>query len=147
MPYLVGTNMAFPAEVFARFGGFSSELERRGALSPLGMEDVELCHRVVRGGGVLMYEPRAVVHHFVPDDRARLWFLIRRSYADGRSLVRYQKITGDLDREGSRPRLLFQNLIELPIQVLRGNRVASARSIVQAARHLGYLREAHSPTH
>lgn len=146
-PYLVATNTAFTAEAFTRFGGFSTELSRRGALSPLGMEDVELCHRVVKGGGALIYEPRAVVHHLVPDDRARLSFLLRRSYADGRSLVRYQKITGDPDREGSRPQLLARSLAELPLQVMRRNWVESARAMVQAARHLGYLREAYTATH
>jgi GT2 family glycosyltransferase len=138
-PYLVGTNMAFRSAVFTRVGGFSPELERRSA-TVVGMEDVEFCHRAVRDGGPLVYEPRAVVHHFVPDHRATLSFLVRRSYADGRSMARFHRLTGERDK-GSRTRRLLQNLVATPVRALRGDWARSALAAVFVARHLGYLRE------
>jgi len=138
-PYLVGTNMAFRTDVFARVGGFSPDLERRSA-TVIGMEDLEFCHRVVRSGGTLVYEPLAVVHHFVPDDRATLWFLVRRSYADGRSMAHFHRLSGLRD-EHSRLRRLFREATVLPVRVLRRDWARSALAVAFMARHLGYLRE------
>jgi glycosyltransferase involved in cell wall biosynthesis len=139
-PYLVGTNMAFSAEVFEQVGAFSPQLERRSALV-IGMEDVEFCHRVVRHRGALVYEPRAVVHHFVPDDRATLSFLVRRSYADGRSMARFHQLTGQRDKS-SRSLRLLRNLVAVPVRALRRDWSRSALAVVFVVRHLGYLREA-----
>jgi glycosyltransferase involved in cell wall biosynthesis len=139
-PYLVGTNMAFLVDVFERVGGFSPKLERRSA-TVIGMEDVEFCHRIAQSGGSLVYEPRAVVHHFVPNHRATLWFLVRRSYADGRSMARFHHMSGQREK-GSRPRRLLQNLLALPIRTVRGDWARSALAIAFMARHLGYIREA-----
>jgi len=138
-PYLVGTNMAFLAELFARVGGFSAELERRSA-TVIGMEDVEFCHRAVQAAGPLAYEPRAVVHHFVPDHRATLGFLLRRSYADGRSMARFHRMTGQRDRH-SRARRLLRNVAAVPLRALRGDWARSALALAFVARHLGYMRE------
>jgi glucosyl-dolichyl phosphate glucuronosyltransferase len=138
-PYLVGTNMAFAADVFERVGGFSAELERRSA-TVIGMEDLEFCHRVVRSGGTLAYEPRAVVHHFVPDDRATFRFLVRRSYADGRSMARFHRLSGLRD-SASRPRRFFRQLTALPVRMLRRDWARSALAVAFMARHLGYMRE------
>jgi len=140
-PFLVGTNMAFTADVFERVGGFGQDFERRGPLSARGMEDVEFCSRVARGGGTLVYEPGAVVHHFVPEHRARLSFLVRRSYADGRSMAHFQRLSGQRE-SGSRSRRLFRNLVALPVRALRGDWARSALAIVYMARHIGYMREA-----
>lgn len=55
-----GANMAFRRTVFARFGGFD---ERLGAGASGCSEDSEYWYRILHGGGVCLYEPRAVVFH------------------------------------------------------------------------------------
>lgn len=55
-----GANMAFRREVFGRVGGFD---ERLGAGAAGCSEDSELWYRVLAGGGVCVYEPRAVAFH------------------------------------------------------------------------------------
>ena len=63
-----GANMAFRRAVFDRVGGFD---ERLGAGAAGCSEDSELWYRILAGGGVCLYEPRAVVdHHHRADWRA-----------------------------------------------------------------------------
>lgn len=57
----VGANMAFRRAFLARLGGFDTALD---AGTPAGSAgDLDLFHRVLCAGGVIAYEPRAVVRH------------------------------------------------------------------------------------
>jgi GT2 family glycosyltransferase len=57
-----GLNMAFRGDAIRRLGGFDLSL---GAGSPTGGgEDIDAFIRLVRGGGRLVYEPRAIVWHY-----------------------------------------------------------------------------------
>jgi len=140
-PYLVSTNLAFTRQTFDRFGVFDPRLDRRGS-QLLSMGDTEYCHRVVRGGGTLFYEPRAVVRHLVPEDRTRLSFLLRRSYSNGRSLCQLKNLWRDLDAEPSRPASLVRTGVNLLREVRKRNLAGCARQASLLAWHLGYLREA-----
>ena len=56
-----GANMAFRRKLFDRIGGFDPAL---GAGTPArGGDDLEMFHRVLATGGVLRYEPTALVLH------------------------------------------------------------------------------------
>ena len=59
---LPGANMAIRKEFFSRIGYFNEELGRgRSGIS----EDVEFAGRLLRSGGMIGYEPQAVVYHEV----------------------------------------------------------------------------------
>jgi glucosyl-dolichyl phosphate glucuronosyltransferase len=140
-PYLVGTNMAFRRDVFDRVGLLDPGLTRQGK-SLISMDDTEFCHRVVKSGGTLLYEPRALVRHVVPPERSRIGFLLRRNYANGRSLCRLKSLHDDLDAKPSRPGALARTVLNLLRELPRGNPAESARLASSVAWHLGYLREA-----
>ena len=61
-----GANMAFRRAVLARLGGFDPRLDA-GARLP-GGGDLDAFSRVLRAGGVVHYEPRALVRHRHRDD-------------------------------------------------------------------------------
>lgn len=63
-----GTNMAFRRETFEKHGGFRVDLGRCGN-SLLSGEDTEFGERLIRAGERMRYEPDAVVHHPVPEER------------------------------------------------------------------------------
>jgi glycosyltransferase involved in cell wall biosynthesis len=65
-PY--GTNMAFRKGMFQKFGAFRADLGRCGG-SLLSNEDTEFGRRLLSAGERLRYEPSAMVHHPVPEER------------------------------------------------------------------------------
>jgi GT2 family glycosyltransferase len=82
--YPRGANMAFRREVFERFGYFSPHLGRKGR-SLLSCEEVELCLRVERGGGRILYVPEARVRHLTAAERITPEWLAQRFCTQGRS--------------------------------------------------------------
>jgi glycosyltransferase involved in cell wall biosynthesis len=73
-------------QVFIDVGGFDPALGR-GARGAAGGEEAEFCARALRAspGEYFLFEPAASIHHFVPDARARLAYVLRRCWADGRA--------------------------------------------------------------
>lgn len=69
---LIGANMSVRRDVFDEIGGFHS----------IDFDDLDLCMRVAaqRPQQQLLYEPRAVVHHFVPAERVSWHYFWRRSF-------------------------------------------------------------------
>jgi glycosyltransferase involved in cell wall biosynthesis len=97
-PY--GANMAFRREQFEKYGGFRTDLGPRPG-SEIRREDIEFAQRLLNGGERLRYEPRAVVHHPVPEGRMTKSFVLRwwfwfgyseivesRQQCDGRWILR-----------------------------------------------------------
>jgi glycosyltransferase involved in cell wall biosynthesis len=82
--YPRGNNIAFRREVFERFGQFSPHLGRAGR-SLLSCEETELCLRVERGGGRILYVPEARIQHKTVAARLTPRWLARRFFAQGRS--------------------------------------------------------------
>jgi len=80
--YPRGANIGFRRAVFERFGDFERRLGRRGR-SLRSCEEIELCLRVERGGGRVVYEPRARVRHRVEGDRLSVEWLLARFAAQG----------------------------------------------------------------
>jgi GT2 family glycosyltransferase len=90
-----GCNMSFRRDVFLRVGGFRDALGRVGS-APTGCEETELCIRVLQDNpdNVLLYEPRARVHHQVPVSRTRWRYFRSRCWAEGRSKARMARFVG-----------------------------------------------------
>ncbi|MEI6622599.1 MAG: glycosyltransferase [Actinomycetes bacterium] len=57
-----GANMAFRAETLDRIGGFDPAMTNS--------EDIDILFRIIFGGGVVVYEPQAVVRHYHENDSA-----------------------------------------------------------------------------
>jgi GT2 family glycosyltransferase len=82
----IGAGMSFRRSVFEAVGGFSDSMGRIASL-PLGCEETELGIRVNQqiAGALVLYVPKAVVHHAVGKERATPWYFVRRCYAEGLS--------------------------------------------------------------
>jgi glycosyltransferase involved in cell wall biosynthesis len=82
--YPRGVNMAFRREAFEKYGPFSSHLGLRGERQ-LYCEEIEVCLRIERNGGVVVYSPSSRVRHCVEAGRFTASSLARRFGAQGRS--------------------------------------------------------------
>jgi len=82
----IGANMSFRRHVFAAVGGFDGAVGRVGT-RPTGCDETEFCIRILERlpRGRLLYEPRSVVRHRVPQLRASWPYFWRRCWAEGRS--------------------------------------------------------------
>jgi glucosyl-dolichyl phosphate glucuronosyltransferase len=79
-----GANMAFRKEVFERYGFFRTDLGRRGR-NLMSNCDVEFGRRLLKAGEKLWYEPSAIVHHTVSEQRLQPGYFLRWSYCKARS--------------------------------------------------------------
>jgi glucosyl-dolichyl phosphate glucuronosyltransferase len=75
--YPRGANMAFRREVFERFGLFSTHLGYKGDRL-VSCDEIEICLRVERGGGRILYIPGARVRHITAAERITPGWLARR---------------------------------------------------------------------
>jgi glycosyltransferase involved in cell wall biosynthesis len=92
---LIGCNMSFRREVFEDLGGFTAGIGRLGT-RPVGCEETELCIRISqrRPGSVILFDPRAVVHHHVPGSRGTWAYFRSRCYAEGLSKAAVSALVG-----------------------------------------------------
>jgi len=82
--YPRGANVAYRREAVERYGGFSTDLGRKGR-SLLSCEEIELCLRIERDGRRIVYVPDAAVAHVTVADRITPRWLERRFAAQGAS--------------------------------------------------------------
>jgi glycosyltransferase involved in cell wall biosynthesis len=104
----IGANMAFRREAFEKHGDFRTDLGRCGDSLRNG-EDSEFGWRLLGAGERLRYEPAAVVHHPVPEDRLRKEYLLSWFFENGRSSV----VTSGIPGEGT------WSLAGVPIRLFR----------------------------
>jgi GT2 family glycosyltransferase len=92
---LIGCNMSFRREIFDDLGGFTAGIGRLGT-RPVGCEETELCIRIhqKRAGSVILFDPRAVVHHNVPGSRGTWAYFKSRCYAEGLSKAAVSAMVG-----------------------------------------------------
>ena len=92
---LIGCNMSFRREIFDDLGGFTAGIGRLGT-RPVGCEETELCIRIAqrRPGSVILFDPRAVVHHHVPGVRGTWAYFRSRCYAEGLSKAAVAALVG-----------------------------------------------------
>ena len=86
---LMGCNMSLRRTVLKAVGGFDDGLGR-GSDNALGCEETELCIRARQliPDGEFIFEPRAVVHHWVPESRSSWGYFRARCRAEGISKAR-----------------------------------------------------------
>jgi hypothetical protein len=89
-----GTNMAFHRRVFEKYGIFRTDLGPRPN-SEIRDEDTEFGRRLLAAGERLKYEPTAVVHHSVPQNRLQRDYFLRWWYDKGRAGIRENGIPAD----------------------------------------------------
>lgn len=80
---LYGLNFSVRKEIVLQTGGFDASLGRCGGVSFRSGEESDLLRRIRALGGVVVYEPRAVVGHIIPGDRLRMKWFMRRAFAAG----------------------------------------------------------------
>ena len=92
---LIGCNMSFRREIFDDLGGFTAGIGRLGT-RPVGCEETELCIRIAqrRPGSVILFDPRALVHHHVPGPRGTWAYFRSRCYAEGLSKAAVAALVG-----------------------------------------------------
>jgi glucosyl-dolichyl phosphate glucuronosyltransferase len=86
-PY--GANMAFRKEMFERYGLFRTDMgPSPNREIPRPNEDTEFGCRLMSAGEHLRYEPSAVLHHPVPEDRFRKEYFLAWWFDFGRATKR-----------------------------------------------------------
>jgi len=88
----IGTNMAFRKEAFEKYGLFRPDLGPCPG-SEIRGEDIEFGRRLLKGGSRLWYEPSAIVHHAVAENRLQKEYFLRFLYDNGRALIRGKEPT------------------------------------------------------
>jgi hypothetical protein len=91
----IGANMSFRREPLAAAGGFATTVGRVGT-RPAGCEETEAAIRLCRRHpqAVILHEPRAVVHHLVPPERARWRYFRQRCWSEGLSKAEVARLAG-----------------------------------------------------
>ncbi len=147
--YPGGGNIAFRRAVFGQVGLFDPALGvRPGRL--IGSEETDLCYRLERAGGRLVYEPRAHVTHPVPTAKLTKHWFRRRAYHAGRTACLVEL------RHAGRGALLARNLPRAVGRRRSAAGVVAGPAPPMAARFflaefrllfaLGYLRELLRPS-
>ena len=90
----LGNNMAFRKEMFENYGGFRTDLGPCPG-NEIRSEDSEFADRLLAAGERLRYEPSAVVHHVVPDNRVRKKYFSDWWYDKARSEMRTFGVPSD----------------------------------------------------
>ena len=92
---LMGCNMSLRRTVVQAVGGFDNVLGR-GANNAFGCEETELCIRARQliPYGKFIFEPKAVVHHWVPGSRSSWSYFRARCRAEGVSKARVARTVG-----------------------------------------------------
>ena len=138
--FLTSNNMAVPAEVFRSVNGFDT------SFTLAAFEDRDLCDRLRRRGGRIVYAPEALVYHSHRMTLRRYW---RQHFTYGRGAATFHKKHDD--RAGAatpEPMSFYFNLVRFPF-VQRGRSSALALSFLmvvsQVATALGFARERLAP--
>src|SRR5215469_10121036 len=93
----IGANMSFRRSAFDQAGLFDSSVGRTLTSSrPLGCEETEFSIRLRRlsPGARIIYEPHAVVYHYVDQSRATWRYFLGRCRAEGCSKARVSRLSG-----------------------------------------------------
>jgi glycosyltransferase involved in cell wall biosynthesis len=80
---LYGLNFSVEKEMAVRAGGFNPALGRCGRGSLRSGEESDLLRRIRELGGVVVYEPGAVVGHMVAPERLTIRWFVKRAFAPG----------------------------------------------------------------
>jgi glucosyl-dolichyl phosphate glucuronosyltransferase len=90
-----GTNMAFHRRIFEKYGTFRTDLGPGPNGKIRNNEDTEFGRRLLSAGEQLKYEPAAVVHHPVPQDRLTRGYFLTWWFNKGRADIREAGVASD----------------------------------------------------
>jgi glycosyltransferase involved in cell wall biosynthesis len=140
----IGANMAVLRTVIDRIGGLRIDLGKLEGTLRTG-EDHEFFLRMLHAGCQGAYEPRAVVHHWVPTARLDPSYFRRWLYQNGRDVARLETSYPDTARRlfgvpRHRWREAAGNLVALA-SVMGGDRARRFAALVRMRWLAGYLRE------
>ena len=139
----MGGNMAIRREVIEKLGGFAANLGSvRGTL--LTGEDQELCSRVQAAGLRAVYQPTAIVYHWVPASRVSVRYFLRWFFWSGianatQDEARNTRVTRVLGVPTYLIRRFASDIAAAPILALRGRLIHALDRAVDAAYTVGYV--------
>lgn len=85
----IGANMFFRREVFEKYGGFRTDLGPKGDIyGPF--EDSEMGSRLMNNGEKILYYPKAVIYHPVPQHRLSQEYLLKHFWNVGLTEAKMQ---------------------------------------------------------
>jgi GT2 family glycosyltransferase len=90
-----GTNMAFRKALFAKYGVFRTDLGPRPD-NEIRSEDTEFGSRLLAAGEQLWYEPSAIVHHEVQQNRLRKQYFLAWWFDKARADIRELGLPADI---------------------------------------------------
>jgi len=82
--YPRGSNMTFRNSVFKKCGDFNIKLGRVGRI-PVGGEEKDLAFRIIDAGLKIVYYPKVLVLHLVPEERTTMNFIKNQAFGTGKS--------------------------------------------------------------
>ena len=80
---LYGLNFSIRRATALQVGGFNPALGRSGRISLRSGEESDLLRKIRSLGGIVVYEPRALVGHIVLASRLRMQWFVRRAFSAG----------------------------------------------------------------
>jgi len=140
---LFGLNFSVRRLAAIAVGGFNPTLGRIGKRLMNG-EEIDLQNRIAASGGVVVYEPAAVVGHRISSARLRRSWFMRREYWEGISM-------GIADRTRGKPRMILGSLNQFVRcsgnycrVAITGNQTPSLvfERLLNAVRAFGYFQSA-----
>ncbi len=144
----IGANMAVRAEVVRRIGGLRADLGKLSGTLRTG-EDHEFFLRMLGAGFRGVYEPSAVVRHFVPGERLERSYFRRWLYQNGRDVSRLESAHRPRARRLlGVPRYLWKQAAGDALSAISAGAAGDVRARFAASTRLiwfgGYVRESWS---
>ncbi len=144
----VGANMAVRTNVVHRIGGLRHDLGKLSGTLRTG-EDHEFFLRMLRAGYTGVYEPKAVVRHFVPRERLERSYFRRWLYQNGQDVSRLEAAhPHSVRRILGVPRYLWRQAAADAVSILKAGVAGDRRGRFTAATRLiwfsGYIRDSWS---
>ena len=120
---LIGAIMSFRSEAFRAIGGIKSS----------DFDDLDLCTRVAFAypESLIMFEPRAVVHHFVPAKRVSWNYFWTRNFLVNRDKVRAFATMGDAASLAAEVSFVVRTIGRQSAAALRGLFTGHPEELVQ----------------
>lgn len=111
-PRLFGGNLSVRAAAFRELGGYKSA----------EFDDLDICARLVftYSASAVLYEPRAVVHHFVPANRVRWRYFCSRSFMVNRDKVAAFALLGEAASLAPERQFVLRSIRRQSAAALRG---------------------------
>jgi glycosyltransferase involved in cell wall biosynthesis len=142
----IGANMGLRRSVVERVGGLRGDLGKLDGTLRTG-EDHEFFLRMIHAGCRGVYEPTAVVHHFVPRVRLERGYFRRWLYQNGQDVSKLETAyTPTVARLAGVPRYLWRQAALDALATIRASLAFDDRrrfaSLLRVIWFAGYLREA-----